>query len=229
MDQSEYILIEETIPLKKERKGGGSNLMLAALIAEAGRMLDEGFNKDAVEAAAVKVFGMGKGFLAVMESIGPDKALAFMKLLSDESDPDDLLFQKYDNFFSPPESLEKWAGKSSSDSEKANKSLGSGENVAEDFVLMDVLGRRFKGVCFMVAVDLVESGILGIMDVESICKNDFGWTDGPFGMMNRIGVEESLKIITEKMELSHRREINFPIPRKIIDQVGLKQPWMITS
>ena len=229
MSDSNHTLINESMPLKKERRGGAANLMLAALIIEAGRMLDEGFEKEAVEAAAIKTFGMDKGFLAVLDSVGPDKALALMEHLSDGSDPESSFVRIYDNFFSPPESLKKWKGITGVEDKKKGGSEESGEDVMEDFMLMDLLGRRFKGVLFMTAVDLVESGVSGISDVDSICKSDFGWPDGPFGMMNRIGLEESLKIVTEKMELSHRREINFPIPRMLIDQVGLKQPWMIPS
>lgn len=229
MYESDYNLIRESAPLKKERKGGAANLMLTALIIEAGRMLDEGFEKEAVEAAAFKAFGMDKGFLAVMESAGPDKALALMEHLNDDADPDAPFIRKYDNFFSPPKSFRKWKGETPSEGKKTDGPEESKEDVSEDFMLMDLLGRRFKGVLFMIAVDLVESGVSGIGDVDSICKTDFGWEDGPFGMMNRIGVEESLRIVTEKMELSHRREINFPIPRMLIDQVGLKQPWMIPS
>jgi enoyl-CoA hydratase/3-hydroxyacyl-CoA dehydrogenase len=103
------------------------------------------------------------------------------------------------------------------------------EDVMEDFMLLDLLGKRFKGVLFMAAVDLVESGVMRIEDVESICKTAFGWAEGPFTMMNRLGLEDSLRLVTEKMELSHRREINFPIPRLLIDQVRLQKPWMIPT
>jgi enoyl-CoA hydratase/3-hydroxyacyl-CoA dehydrogenase len=228
MSKNDHILIRESFPLKKDRKGGAANLVLTALVIEAGRMLDEGFERESVEAAAVKAFGMSTGFLAVMESAGREKALALMADLSDDSDPEDPFIKKFDNFFSPPASFVKGetqgtgAGQGISPASPAAKA-------GEDFMLLDLLGRRFKGVLFMIAVDLVESGVSGIADVDGFCKADFGWAEGPFGMMNRIGPEESLRIVTEKMELSHRREINFPIPRLLIDHAGLKQPWMIPS
>ena len=148
MSDSDYILITESMPLKKERKGGAANLMLTALIIEAGRMLDEGFEREAVETAAVKAFGMDKGFLAVMESVGPDKALALMEHLSDDSDPGGSFFRIYNNFFSPPESLKKWMETTGVGDKKMPGTDESGEDVMEDFMLMDLLGRRFNPLRF---------------------------------------------------------------------------------
>lgn len=227
MKKNDLSLIEETVPLKKQRRGGAANLILTALLVEAGRMLDEGMGRREVEAAAVKTFGMDKGFLSVLESVGREKAVSLMEYLSDSTMEDDPFIRTYDNFFSPPESLRLSGAEKKVDAEPLRDVPA--EDTDEDFMLLDLLGRRFKGVLFMIAVDLVESGVVGTEDVETICKRDFGWDEGPFVMMNRTGVEESLRIVTEKMELSHRREINFPIPRMLIDQVGLKQPWMIPS
>lgn len=229
MSEREIILIDEPIPLKKARKGGAANLMLTALLVEAGRMLDEGFQQDAIEAAAVKTFGMEEGFLAWLERIGIEKARAMMELLSLGSGEEDPFAARFDNFFSPPKCLLNWKPLGDKNAAVEQKAEGSDGEEMEDFMLLDLLGRRFKGVLFMTAVDLVEAEVLGLGDVESLCKTAFGWAEGPFAMMNRIGVEESLKIVTQKMELSHRREINFPIPRLLLDQVRLQKPWMLPS
>ena len=185
-------------------------------------MLDEGIEKDAVEDAAVRMFNTEKGFLALFEDAGVEKALALMELLSGGSPPEDPFAAKYDNFFSPPKSLKDWKP-------EPDQSAADGDNKIQDFVLLDFLGMRFLGVLFMAAVDLVESGVLGIEDVEALCKYSFGWTEGPFAMMNRMGIEESLRIVTKKMELSHRQEINFPIPRLLLEQARLQKPWMLPS
>jgi len=43
--------------------------------------------------------------------------------------------------------------------------------------------------------------------------------------MNKMGMMEVMRIVTERMELSHRKEINFPIPRLLIHQAQKGEPW----
>jgi 3-hydroxyacyl-CoA dehydrogenase len=81
----------------------------------------------------------------------------------------------------------------------------------------------------MIATELVESGILKLQDVERLCKETFGWEEGPFSMMNRLGIQRALQMVTEKMELSHRKEINFPIPWLLISQAQKNEPWPLNS
>jgi len=42
-----------------------------------------------------------------------------------------------------------------------------------------------------------------------------------------MGVGEALKIVTERMFFSHRKEINFPVPRLLITQAQKNAPWLI--
>jgi hypothetical protein len=44
-------------------------------------------------------------------------------------------------------------------------------------------------------------------------------------MMDEMGIGEALNIVTEKMELSHRREISFYVPRLLITQAQKNKPW----
>jgi hypothetical protein len=48
-------------------------------------------------------------------------------------------------------------------------------------------------------------------------------------MMNRIGIQEAMRMVTEKMEMSHRQEINFPIPKLLIEQAQKNEPWPLNS
>jgi 3-hydroxyacyl-CoA dehydrogenase len=96
---------------------------------------------------------------------------------------------------------------------------------SDDFLLKDMLKNRFKAVSFMVASELVESGVSDIDRVEKLCKEMLNWEKGPFSMMNEMGIKEALGIVTEKMEISHRREINFYIPVRLINQAQKNSPW----
>jgi hypothetical protein len=42
-------------------------------------------------------------------------------------------------------------------------------------------------------------------------------------------LSEALRIVSERMFLSHRKEINFPFPRLLIMQAQINTPWVIDS
>jgi enoyl-CoA hydratase/3-hydroxyacyl-CoA dehydrogenase len=96
-------------------------------------------------------------------------------------------------------------------------------------MLADLLKKRFMAVSFITAVELLEAEILEMADIEKMCKETFGWKEGPFAMMNRIGIQEAMRMVTEKMEMSHRQEINFPIPKLMIEQAQKNEPWPLNS
>ena len=81
----------------------------------------------------------------------------------------------------------------------------------------------------MVSVEVVEAGLLKLQDMDTLCKQAFKWEEGPFALMNRLGLDEVMRIVTEKMEMSHRKEINFPVPRMLISQVQKNVPWPLNS
>jgi 3-hydroxyacyl-CoA dehydrogenase len=225
-------LIPEPVPLLKQRKGGGLNLIHVAMLLEAARMIDEGMDIPSIETAAKKAFGVEKGFLGAMDDVGIVEACQAMESLADDSDPEDPFFKFYHNFFSPPDSCrEKMAEMEKADGKDAVRWISEEEAKKEskDFTQVDALARRFQAVAFITAVELVESGILDLHDLDRLCRETFGWQEGPFAMMNRLGIGEAMAIVTEKMYLSHRREINFPIPRLMIQQANKDQPWPLNS
>ncbi len=229
MDKS-LKLIEEPIPLRMERKGCAASLMLAALMLEACRMKDDEMEIPHIEAMGKKTFGIPDGFLARMDEVGIVETCAYLTTMADESDADDPIFQKYYNFFKPARCL----------AERCQKGQGSGAALLwkagavtdvepEDFMLADLLKKRFQAVAFITAADIVEEGILEIAEVEKLCREGFGWSEGPFAMMNRMGIAEAMRKVTEKMEMSHRQEINFPITKLMINQAQKNEPWPLNS
>ena len=225
-------LIPEPTPLLKQRKGGALNLIYVALLLEASRMVDDGADIHYIEAAAKKAFGVSKGFLSQMDDVGIPKAVAAMEALAEDFDPQDPVYTKYRNFFEPSESTRKKLKEYQQSEDKEAVRWVSAEDVqkeATDFMLLDLLKRRFQAVYFITAVEVVEAGLLKLIEVDKIVKRTFQWKEGPFSMMNRLGLEETMNLVTEKMQLSHRQEINFPIPRLLISQAQKNEPWPLNS
>jgi enoyl-CoA hydratase/3-hydroxyacyl-CoA dehydrogenase len=225
-------LVPEPAPLIKKRKGGGLNLIYVGLLLEAARMVDDEMDVPTVEAAAKKAFGISEGFLKQMDEVGLPEAVSAMKTLSEDSDPADPIHKIYHNFFTPAQSCMRMLEAYEKAEDKKTVRWVSKEDArkeAADFLLVDSLKKRFEAVSFLIATELVESGIMGLQDVDKFCRETFGWKEGPFSMMNRIGIQEAMQIVTEKMQLSHRKEINFPVPWLLIDQARKNQPWPLNS
>lgn len=212
-----HALIEEPLPLRRERRGGAVNLWLAGLLLEAARMLDEGIDPDAVESASRKTFGIGKGLLERISELGAGRLADHLAFLSRRDGPDDPLHRLYDNFFSSPAIL----------LQPERFSRPPAADPGGDWILEDHLVKRFQAVAFMIAAEVVGSGLLGIGEMDREAARVLGAGQGPFGMMNDLGPRESLGVVTERMEMSHRKEINFPIPRLLIEQAGRDTPWTI--
>jgi enoyl-CoA hydratase/3-hydroxyacyl-CoA dehydrogenase len=229
-NKNDRILVEETISSLKERRGGVANLILAALLLEATRMIDDGFDVAPVEEAAKKAFGIPKGFLSNIDDLGIPKVVDFMEYLSDTTDAENDLRHIYDNFFTPSKSLKEIHEKSLLPDQKPAVvwvTEADAKKTVYDFMLVETLGQRFKAVVFITATELVESGIIELSDLEKHCTNELKWKEGPFSMMNSIGVGEALKIVTERMFFSHRKEINFPVPRLLITHAQKNTPWLV--
>jgi 3-hydroxyacyl-CoA dehydrogenase len=225
-------LIAEPISLLKPRKGGALNLIYVALLLEASRMVDDGADIHYIEAGAKKAFDVSKGFLSQMDEVGIPEAVAAMEALSEDSDPEDPVYEKYHNFFEPSESLRNKLKEYQQSEDKKTVRWVSAENArkeATDFMLVDLLKKRFQAVSFITAVEVVEAGLLKLIDVDKAVKKAFQWKEGPFSMMNRLGLEETMNLVTEKMQRSHRQEINFPIPRLLISQAQKNEPWPLNS
>ncbi len=223
-------LIEEPYPLRKERKGGAASLMLASLMLEACRMIDDGMEIPHIEAVARRTFGLADGFLAWMDRIGIFETCEYLTAMSDDSDAEDSIFKKYFNFFTPARCLaEKCEKGRASGAAFLWKSEAGEDKEPHDFMLGDLLSKRFQAVVFITAAEIAEAGLLEIVEVEKLCREAFGWKEGPFAMMNRLGIEEAMHKVVEKMEMSHRQEINFPITKLLIDQARKNEPWPLNS
>lgn len=212
------------------RKGGAANVIFVGLVLEAVRQLEEGYGAETVDEAARAAFAIPTGFISLLGAVGPGLAVSCLESFSDPAAGDHPFHRVYANFFAPPEPLRVKI-------EEARQSGGvvsldgmappNGAVKPADFLVVEFLKRRFLAVAFAMAAEVVEAGVIRIEDVDRLCQAAFLWPAGPFALMNSIGLGEALKLVTEKMELSHRREINFPIPRILIEQAQKNEPWPV--
>ncbi|MFH1676589.1 MAG: 3-hydroxyacyl-CoA dehydrogenase family protein, partial [bacterium] len=86
-------------PITSSRKGGAADVLFVALLLEACRMAEEGFEKADIEAAGRVAFDMPLGFLGLMDATGLPIAYYAMKSFSDDSNPSDPLYGVYKDFF----------------------------------------------------------------------------------------------------------------------------------
>jgi 3-hydroxyacyl-CoA dehydrogenase len=207
-------------PILSSRKGGAADIIFVSLLLESARMVDEGFDVPSVEEAGKRAFDMPLGFLSLMDHNGVLLGIQTMRIFSDASNPEDPLFKKYRNFFSPPEVYEKLAEKYLNAEDKSTVRWVP-ENLAGEkpwsWEAVDLLKNRFLAVAFMTAAECVDSGVVRRDDLDLLCQTAFRWAEGPFARMERMGMGEVMRIVTERMESSHRRAINFPIPRLLIE------------
>ena len=215
-------------PILNSRKGGAADVIFVSLLLEAARMVDDGFDIPSIEAAGKKAFSMPMGFLSLMDANGIPLGIHTMYSFSDSSDPDDPLYKAYGNFFTPPESYKRLLDEYQKAEDRSSVrwvSEDEAKTEAKDLMLIDTLKHRFLAVAFMTSVEVVEAGVIEMDEVDKLCQNAFLWKEGPFALMNKMGMMEVMRIVTERMELSHREEINFPIPRILIEQVQKGEPW----
>jgi len=217
-------------PILSSRKGGAADVIFVSLLLEAARLVDEGFDIPSIEAAGKKAFNMPVGFLGLMDITGIPLGINTMYSFSDSSDPDDPFYKVYSNFFTPPDSYNKIMEEYVKAEDKSSVKWileQEAKKEAKDFMLVDALKNRFLAVGFMTAAEVVEAGVIKMEEVDKLCQNAFLWKEGPFAIMNKIGIREVMKIVTERMELSHRKGINFPIPRLLISQSQKNEPWYL--
>lgn len=221
----------EVVLLNKYRRGGVANIILASLILEALRLIEEGYEARLVEEASCLAFNLPMGLISLLTWLGPETALAVANSFSQTSDPMDPIFQAYDNFFTlPAQLLEliKTKGNQGLDAYLKAKNSSMTKDPSLQPLILELARQRFQAVAFMTASEVVQAGLIEPSACDRLCQLAFGWPTGPFALMNRLGIETSLRLVTERMELSHRREINFPVPRNLIEKAQKRELWPVS-
>ncbi|MGB2906120.1 MAG: 3-hydroxyacyl-CoA dehydrogenase NAD-binding domain-containing protein [Candidatus Aminicenantaceae bacterium] len=215
-------------PILSSRKGGAADVIFVSLLTEAARMVEEGFDLPSIEAAGREAFDMPLGFLKLMDVTGIPIGIYTMYSFSDSSSPDDPLYKIYGNYFAPPESYIALLDKYQQAEDKSAVRWISEEESrqpARDSKLVTRLKNRLWAAGFMAAVESVEAGVIEMDEVDRLCQNAFLWREGPFAIMNRIGIGEAMRILIERKELSEKQGIDFPVPKLFVTQAEKNQPW----
>jgi len=225
-----YMKLAGKIPthIRGSRKGGVADIIFVALLLEATRMLEEGYDIPTIEAAGRRAYGMPIGFLELMDNTGLPVGLFSMRSFSDSSNPDDPLFKVYGNFFAPRENyirlveeFDKAEDKSSvrwvKEEHKAQKAKG--EKVVEE------LKDRFLAIGFTTASEVVDAELITIEDLERLTQNAFIWRQGPFTLMNRLGMEKVKEVVEGRVRLAKELGQDFPRPETLEKRFAKTERW----
>ncbi len=211
-----YLKLGGKIPthIRGSRKGGVADVIFVALLLEATRMVEEGYNLAAIEEAAKRAYDIPIGFLSLMDSTGLPIGLYSMRSFSDASDRDDPLFKTYGNFFQPcknyvdlVQELEQATDKS------AIRWICNGTLLSTSIDVRGVqeLTDRFLAIGFVTATESVDAGLITLEDLELLTQNAFLWRKGPFTIMNALGTAKIHQIIGARSKIADKLSHNFPI------------------
>ena len=192
----------KTSILVKDAPGFAVNRFFVPFLNEAARMVEEGLaNIATVEEGAKQAFKIGMGAFELMNVTGIPIAAHASKTLGDELGP----------FYAT-------AGIINRQVEKAeNWDLSGDIEAAKLEAIMD----RFYGVGLGVAAALVDEGVASMEDTDRGAKIGLRWIQGPFEIMNRIGIEKTFQVVAAIGE----RYPDFKIPEILTRQKALGKPF----
>jgi 3-hydroxyacyl-CoA dehydrogenase len=67
--------------------------------------------------------------------------------------------------------------------------------VAEDPALLNEVKERLLGSIFTISTHLIEKGVVSIKDLELGICTSLAWPNGPFGMMNAMGMADAARLV----------------------------------
>jgi len=192
---------------------------------------EEGYDVETIEEAGKLAYGMPVGFLALMDVTGLEVGLFAMRSFSEQADTGDELIETYGNFFTPPKIYVDLVQRQREAEDKSSvrwvdESAAVGQPVDRETV--ERLRDRFLAVGFMTAAEVVNSGLIRLDDLERLAQNAFLWQEGPFTIMNRLGVEEAFRLVEKRAELAGKQQIDFPIPDNLRQQAKSGAPWPLS-
>ncbi len=210
------------------RKGGVADIIFVALLLEATRMLEEGFDSAAIEEAGKKAYGIPVGFLELMDATGLPVGLYAMRSFSDRSDAHDALTKVYGNFFTPRKNYIDLIAEFDAAADKTAVRWLRDHRAhapAPDPSSVNALADRFLAVGFLTATECVDAGLITIEDLEILTHNAFLWRNGPFTLMNQLGTGRVRKVVAERAELAGSLQQDFPVCPLLKAKMGKQAGW----
>jgi enoyl-CoA hydratase/3-hydroxyacyl-CoA dehydrogenase len=188
--------------LVKDAPGFAVNRFFVPFCNETARMLEEGMaNIPTIEAAAKRAFGIGMGGFELMNVTGIPIAVHASNTLGNEIGP----------FYGTPAILR-------AQMEKNEDWDLSG---AVDASRIDACIKRYYGVCLGVAAALVGEGVASLEDTDRGAKIGLRWRNGPFEIMNHIGIDQAYEAVNEVVA----KYPDFSMPELLENQKKLGEPF----
>jgi enoyl-CoA hydratase / 3-hydroxyacyl-CoA dehydrogenase len=192
----------KTAILVQDAPGFAVNRFFVPFLNEAARMLAEGVADIAtIEEAGKRAFKIGMGPFELMNVTGIPIAVHASTTLGNELGA----------FYAPAPILKTQMEK------KENWKLEGPVDEAKLPLLID----RFQGVCLGVAAALVDEGVASIEDTDRGAKIGLRWVQGPFEIMNKIGIAKTYEIV----QAICRKYPAFKMPAILEKQRGLGKPF----
>lgn len=192
----------KTAILVKDAPGFAVNRFFVPFYIEGIRILEQGLaNIPTIDAAAKKAFNIGMGPFLLMNVTGVPIALHTANTLSKELNP----------FYGAPETLKKQVEK--------KKDWDLSGDIDESKI--DEIADRFLGVGLGVPAELVDDGVASIEDTDRGAKLGLRWSQGPFEIMNELGIDKTYELVAAVAE----RYPDFKMPGLLEKQKTLGQPF----
>ena len=193
----------KTTIVVKDASGFAVNRFFSPLLTEAIQVLSDGIaNIPTIEAAGKRAFGIGMGPFELMNVTGipisVHASTTFGRELGSLYGMPKLLKEQMD-------SGQQW-------------DLNSGE---VDESKLEQVEDRLYGACLGAAAALVSEGVATIEDTDRGAKVGLRWRQGPFELMNRIGIDRAYKLVHAMTE----RYSDFKMPEILIKQRALGKPF----
>ncbi|MEJ2156594.1 MAG: 3-hydroxyacyl-CoA dehydrogenase NAD-binding domain-containing protein [Desulfobacteraceae bacterium] len=192
----------KTAIVVKDAPGFAVNRFFVPFLNEAVRLLEEGVADIAtIEAGAKRGFKIGMGPFELMNVTGVPIALHAATTLGNELGP----------FYAPAPMLKAQVEK------KENWTLDGEVDESRVQAVID----RLYGVCLGVAAALVDEGVASVEDTDRGAKIGLRWIQGPFEIMNKIGVGTTCDLV----EAIAAKYPDFKTPQLLIRQKEKGTPF----
>jgi len=179
-------MLGKVVIVCKDRPGFVVNRFFVPWLNEACLLLEEGVGTTAqIDAVACAAFDIGMGPFALMNLTGPPIALHSTNYLAEQLD------------------TPRYTGaKSLEDLVEAGVMWEIDEETDCDTEATKIISERLLGQVFAVSAQIVAEEICSMEDVDRGAKVGLRWMNGPFEIMNALGLEEAHRMASAYAELA---------------------------
>ena len=179
-------MLGKVVIVCKDRPGFVVNRFFVPWLNEACLLLEEGVGTTAqIDAVAQSAFDIGLGPFALMNLTGPPIALHSTNYLAEQLD------------------TPRYTGAQSlNDLVEAGDMWEIGEDTECDEESAKIIAERLLGQVFAVCAQIVAEEICSMEDVDRGAKVGLRWMNGPFEIMNAIGIDEAYRMASAYAEIA---------------------------